>query len=208
VHLKRIKSFIWLTLLGGLAVVLPLCILLLVAHWFYALLSDFLAPISAWLGPYAGLSEALADGVVILGMLLSFCLIGLLVKTSVGAWVHRQLERILKRVAPGYKTISDLVGQFLGGGSSSSLLSGDVALARIYGAQVPVAVTVIVTARHENGDFTVFMPTAPIPTSGVVYHLPPECVELLPHIGVEAAMRTIIGCGAGSQALRHQVATI
>lgn len=203
--MSRIKSFIWLTLLGGLAVVLPLCILLLVALWFYQLLSNFLAPVSAWLAPYAGVSATVADVTVIMGMLLSFCLIGLLVKTSVGAWIHRQLERVLKRVAPGYKTISDVVGQFLGGGSSSSLLSGEVALARIYGAQVPITVTVIVTARHDNGDFTVFMPTAPIPTSGVVYHLPAECVECLPHISVEAAMRTIIACGAGSQALKPAV---
>lgn len=202
--MKRIKSFIWLTLLGGLAVVLPICILLLVVRWFYTLLSDFLAPISAGLAPKIGASAMVSDVIVIAGLMLCFCVIGLLVKTSVGAWVHRQLERLLKRVAPGYKTISDVVGQFLGGGSTSSLLSGEVALARIYGPEVPVTVTVIVTAKHANGDYTVFMPTAPIPTSGVVYHLPSSCVELLPHISVEVAMRTIIACGAGSQLLAVQ----
>ncbi|UTA46596.1 DUF502 domain-containing protein [Simiduia sp. 21SJ11W-1] len=205
--MNRIKSFIWLTLLGGLAVVLPLCILLLVAHWFYTLLSDFLAPISADLAPRLGAYGWLADVLVIAGLLLCFCVIGLLVKTSVGAWVHTQLERVLKRIAPGYKTISDVVGQFLGGGSTSSLLAGEVALARIYGPAVPITVTVIVTAKHANGDFTVFMPTAPIPTSGVVYHLPASCIELLPAVSVEAAMRTIISCGAGSQVLMPQANT-
>ncbi len=199
--MKRIKSFIWLTLLGGVAVVLPLSILLLVAHWFYTLLSDFLAPVSAWLGPYVGVSATAADVAVIAGLLVCFCLIGLLVKTGVGAWIHRLFEGVLTRVAPGYKTISDVVGQFLGGGSTSSLLSGEVALARIYGPEVPATVTVIVTAKHANGDYSVFMPTAPIPTSGVVYHLPANCVQLLPHVSVESAMRTIIACGAGSQAL-------
>jgi len=32
--------------------------------------------------------------------------------------------------------------------------------------------------------------------------LPEDCVELLPHISVETAMRTVIACGAGSQILR------
>jgi uncharacterized membrane protein len=67
------------------------------------------------------------------------------------------------------------------------------------GRAIRVSVTGIVTARHANGDYTVYVPTAPIPTSGFVYHLAADCVELLPHISVETAMRTVISCGSGSQ---------
>ena len=206
--MSRIKSFIWLTLLGGLTVVLPISILLLVFTWFYDVIRALIAPVSTVLIPYLGLPAAVTDAVVISCLLFLFFLIGLFIKTRVGAWSLAQIERILKRIAPGYKTISDVVGQFLGGGSSSSLLSGQVALAKIYGPESPVAVTVIVTAKHENGDYSVFMPTAPIPTSGIVYHLPASCITLLPHVSVEAAMKTVIACGAGSQyltkALEHK----
>ncbi|BFM12078.1 hypothetical protein R50072_22310 [Simiduia litorea] len=203
--MDRIKSFIWLTLLGGLTVVLPISIFLLVFTWFYDVISALIAPVTAALRPHLGFSPTLVDAVVIGCLLVVFCLIGLLVKTRVGAWLLAQIERLLKRIAPGYKTISDLVGQFLGGGSSNSLLSGQVALAKIYGPESPVTVTVIVTAKHDNGDYSVFMPTAPIPTSGIVYHLPASCVVLLPHVSVEAAMKTVIACGAGSQLLTRPV---
>ena len=199
--MSRIKSLLWLALLGGLTVVLPITILFLLARWFYGFFSELVAPLTALLVAQTQWPAALADGVVFILMLALFCLIGLLVMTSVGAWLHAQVERVLKRVAPGYKTISDVVAQFFGGGASSSLLSGQVALARLYGEQSPVTVTVIVTARHTNGDYTVFMPTAPIPTSGVVYHLPASCITLLPEVSVEAAMKTIIACGAGTPEL-------
>lgn len=199
--MARIKSFLWLTLLGGLAVVLPISILFFVARWFYRLLSDLVAPITEWLVPYMDWPLGLSNAIVFGSLLVVFCLIGFFVKTSVGGWIHRQIERVLKRVAPGYKTVSDVVAQFLGGGSNSSLLSGEVALAHIYGPESPVTVTVIVTARHKNGDFTVFMPTAPIPTSGIIYHLPANCIKLQPMVSVESAMKTVIACGAGSQLL-------
>lgn len=199
--MSRIKSFLWLALLGGLTVVLPITILFLLARWFYGFFSDLVEPITALLVAQTQWPQGIADAAVFILMLALFCLIGLLVMTSVGAWIHAQVERLLKRVAPGYKTISDVVAQFFGGGASSSLLSGEVALARIYGESSPVTVTVIVTAKHPNGDFTVFMPTAPIPTSGVVYHLPANCITLLPDVSVEAAMKTIIACGAGSPEL-------
>lgn len=197
--MERIKSFIWLTLLGGFTVVLPIGILLLLTRWLYGAVSSMVEPVTQWLAPLLGWPLPLVNGLVLLAMLALCCLIGLFVKTRVGAWVHRQTERLLKRIAPGYKTISDLVTQFFGGGSSSSLLSGEVALAHLYGKASPVTVTVIVTARHDNGFFSVFMPTAPIPTSGVIYHLPADCIELQPHISVETAMKTVIACGAGSQ---------
>ena len=48
------------------------------------------------------------------------------------------------------------------------------------------------------GSYVAEVPTAPIPTSGMTYHLPADCVQILPHVTVEEAMRTIISCGSGS----------
>jgi hypothetical protein len=32
----------------------------------------------------------------------------------------------------------------------------------------------------------------------MTYHLPADCVQILAHVSVEEAMRTIIACGSGS----------
>ena len=61
-------------------------------------------------------------------------------------------------------------------------------------------VTAFVTGRHDNGMITVFVPTGPNPTSGFIYHLDQKYVHPV-DISVEVAMRSVISCGAGSDAL-------
>jgi len=71
-------------------------------------------------------------------------------------------------------------------------------LAKIFGAEVDTYMMGIVTSKHKDGTVTVYVPTAPVPTSGLTYHLPENCVTYLPNVSVEEAMRTIIACGAGT----------
>lgn len=197
--MKRWQTYVGLTLLGGLMVALPIAIFIFILQWLLGLVTTVIAPISTWLSSWTPLAEKVADLVGIVLVLGVFFLIGLGVKTSVGRWLHNRVDEWLSRFAPGYSTIREVVMQFFGGENNTSLLRGQVCRAYIMGRQNPVSVTAIVTARHENGDCTVYVPTAPIPSSGFVYHLTEDCVELLPHISVEAAMRTVISCGSGSQ---------
>ena len=60
------------------------------------------------------------------------------------------------------------------------------------------------TDRHEDGSFTVFVPTGPNPTSGNIFHMPASYVSLVDH-PVESTMRSIISCGAGSAELVAKV---
>ena len=76
-----------------------------------------------------------------------------------------------------------------------------MAKARIFGADSETTVTALVTCHHEDGSYTVFVPTGPNPTSGNMFHLPEDHVELFPEASVESMMRTIIACGAGSEAM-------
>ena len=62
-------------------------------------------------------------------------------------------------------------------------------------------------ARHAGGGFTVYVPTAPLPTQGFVYHLPGECVQLLPQVRIEVAMRMVFACGAGAAEMFANVST-
>jgi uncharacterized membrane protein len=57
--------------------------------------------------------------------------------------------------------------------------------------------TAFITDTHQNGRYTVFVPTGPNPTSGLIFHIPQEYVHPV-GVSVEAAMRSVIGCGAGS----------
>lgn len=197
--MKRFRSFVSITLIGGLLVILPIVIFAWLVDWLLGLVHALIQPLSLWLVEQTTFTNYVADALGVL-LLLSGCfLIGLFIKTSVGEWVHDQIDAWLTRLAPGYKTIREVVSQLLGGEGNTSLLKGDVCRAYIMGRAAGVSVTAIVTAKHTNGDFTVYAPTAPIPTSGFVYHLSAECVEMLPHVSVEEAMRTVIACGSGSQ---------
>lgn len=199
--MKGWRSYIGLTLFGGLIVALPIAIFIFLLQWLLGLVTGVTAPLSNWLFSWASLPGVVTDVFALLLLLGIFFLIGLSVKTSVGRWLHQRIDEWLTRFAPGYGTIREVVGQLVGGGSNSPLLRGQVCRAYIFGVNSPVSVTAIVTARHTNGDCTVYVPTAPIPSSGFVYHLTEECIELLPHVSVETAMRTVISCGIGSQVI-------
>lgn len=198
---QRLQSFIGFTLLGGFMVVLPFVIFLFLLEWLFNFITGIISPLSGWLVSITPLAKYMADILAIIIVLSTFFVIGLLIKTNVGRLLHQRMDAWLTKLAPGYKTIREIISQLLGGESNASLLKGQVCRAYIMGRAAGVSVTGIVTAIHENGDYTVYVATAPIPTSGFVYHLSPDCVDLLPHISVEAAMRTVIACGSGSQIL-------
>lgn len=199
--MKRLRSFVSITLIGGFMVILPIAIFLWLVEWLLGVVRSIIQPLSHWLVEQGAFTNHVADVLGVLLLLCAFFLIGLFIKTSVGEWVHDQIDAWLTRLAPGYKTIREVVSQLLGGEGNTSLLKGEVCRAYLMGRAAGVSVTAIVTAKHANGDYTVYVPTAPIPTSGFVYHLSAECVDLLPHVSVEEAMRTVIACGSGSQVI-------
>ena len=125
--------------------------------------------------------------------------VGYLVTTKGGAYLHEKFDGRLAKYAPGYRLIKNIIDQFFGGDESKSPFSnGEVALVRIFGESTSSQVTAIVTSKHSDGRYTVFVPTGPNPTSGNMYHVNESQVELHPEVKVEDMMRTIIACGAGS----------
>lgn len=183
-----------------------MAIFILLAEWILEKLRLMIKPLSNWLVEQATVTNFMADFSVVALIMLTCFTIGLLVKTNLGNWLHEWIDEWLGRVAPGYGTINELVSQFFGGKGNQSLLKGEVCRAYIMGRDVPVSVTGIITARHDNGDVTVYVATAPIPTSGMVYHLGIDCIDLLPNVSVEAAMRTVIACGSGSPSILYTTA--
>ena len=195
--MNKIKSYVGLALLGGLLVILPVTLFVLLGRWLLQSLGSLIAPVSDPLKELFGW-PALTSDVLVVSLFLVICiLIGILVRTAIGRWLHKVVDQLLVRLAPGYKTIRAMVRQLLGGDGTGPL-SGEVVLAQIYGKNCSTSVTGIVTSKHKSGLVTVYVPTAPVPTSGLTYHLPADAVQYLPEVTVEEAMRTIIACGAGT----------
>jgi uncharacterized membrane protein len=193
--MTAIKRFLKTTLIGGVIILLPIGILMGVFKWFFGLIKGWVAPLTAKVMAHSEMKEILAIAIVLL-LLFAVCfLIGAIVRMQWGRFLHEKLEKRILKIAPGYNLIKETVMQFLGNRPSPF---SSVCVAQIFGNDT--LVTAFVTERHDNGLFSVFVPTGPNPTSGNIYHLRSEFVHPV-DLPVESVMRSIISCGAGSDAV-------
>ena len=198
------EEFFKKSILGGLIILLPVAILAMGFRWLFRLVTDIIQPFTNLVVNFIGFPEIVGDLFVLVAMAVLCFIVGYLVTTKGGGYLHTRFDDRLARFAPGYRMIKDIIGQFVGDKSKSPFANGEVALVNIFGEQTASQVTAIVTSRHPDGRFTVFVPTGPNPTSGNMYHVNESQVELQPDIKVEDMMRTIIACGAGSGDLFHK----
>ncbi len=191
----KIKSMLKTSLLGGVAVILPATILLFIFKWIFSIITDIIQPLTNVIMSKSQLREILADFIVI-AIILSVCfIVGLIVRTKIGRFIHEQLENHILKIAPGYTMIKETVIQFFGKKQSPF---SSVALVQVFGNDT--LMTAFVTDTHPDGSCSVFVPTGPNPTSGNIYHVKGQYV-LYVNVPVEDAMRSIISCGAGSSKL-------
>jgi uncharacterized membrane protein len=189
------------SLAGGLLILLPLVIVGTIFRWIYDVASEIISPFT---GPFIytlGLPKILADLIVIVLLVVLCFVIGSLVATRLGAWLWQRAEDVLMVRVPGYRSVREITAQVLGNSNDSPFKRGEVARIWLFGRDVDVSVSGLVTSRHRGGHLTVFVPTGPNPTTGFIYHVAPELVELHPEIRVEQMMKTVIACGAGTAAM-------
>ena len=189
--MKRILSFIKLTLLGGVAVLLPILVLYFIFTWVIELITNIVEPLSVFIQKKMDISAAVSDVFSIILLLMLFFIIGLVIKTRYGRLINRYIEIKFFYKIPGYTTIKDVFNQFF---SSKRTAFKDVALVNLFNSDTQV--TAFIT-DYKSGIYTVFVPTGPNPTSGMIYHLPENQI-IKTSATVEEGMRSIISCGAGS----------
>lgn len=189
------RRFLKATIIGGLIVLLPIAIFVFLVDWLAGFVSGMLDPVSDALTDEVGLAGWAADLIIIAAIIFILFVLGMIVKTRFGAFLHRFVEMRILKTAPGYSTIRESVVQILG---NERPAFSQVALARIFGNETMV--TAFITDTHQDGRYSVFVPTGPNPMSGNIYHLKPEYVHIV-DVPVEEAMRSIISCGAGSSGL-------
>ena len=193
--MNRIKAFVKNSLLGGLVVILPIAILLFVFKWIFDLVTDIIQPLTSIVMEKSHLRGILAD-ILVISIISTVCfIVGVIIKTRFGKFIHGGLENRILKVAPGYSTIKEIVIQFFGNKKSPF---SSVALVQIFGNDT--LMTAFVTDIHADGSYSVFVPTGPNPTSGNIYHLKEKYIHRV-DVSVEDAMKSIISCGAGSTTL-------
>ena len=190
--LKRFRRFARITLIGGLAAVMPMALLIIVFRWIVTLIGKYLHPIVDLINTKSEIQEYLVYALTIIAILGSFFLAGLVIQTRLGRFFNNVLEEKYLLKIPGYKVARDTVRQFFG--KNTSFFS-KVVLVDIFNSGT--LMTGFIT--DDQGEIiTVFVPTGPNPTSGNIYHVKKEKV-IITNTSVETGMKTIISCGAGSK---------
>lgn len=199
--MQKIKNFLKTTILGGVVVLLPVLLTIFFLRWLFNFITGLINPLTRLVVERADLQEYLADLLVILIIIALFFFVGLMVRTRLGLFLHHQVEKRILKIVPGYTLFRNTIKQFFGKDKSPF---SRVALVQAFGNST--LMTGFVTDEQPNGLFTVFVPSALNPTTGLILHLERQYVHLV-DVSVETAMRSIISCGAGSGELLEKLHT-
>lgn len=184
--MKPLIEFVKITLIGGLVVLLPvwLIVLLLLKAVDGALM--VLRPVAELLP-----QSVIHDDLVALILLLVICfIVGLMMRARPVQRLGRWQEVHIFEHVPGYTLLRGITRQFAGKKEDPSF---QPALAEIEEALVPA----FIVERHADGQFTVFVSSSPTPMAGVIYILPPERVHPV-DVPLAKAMLCVTKWGVGS----------
>ena len=190
--MDKLKEFLKTSLLGGVVVILPVAILVSVTVWVFNLMSGWISPLTRLLTKDLQVYQFIAESFAIVVILAACFSVGVLVRTRLGDILYRLLETRILKLAPGYSMIKETVSHLIGNHKESPFSS--VALAQIFCNSTMV--TCFITDTHADGSFTVFVPTGPNPTSGLIYHLEGKYVYPV-DVPVQDAMRSVISVPFG-----------
>ena len=190
--LQKTRGFVVTTMLGGLVVVLPITLLVLIIRLLFNLVIGFIRPLTHLLGFSDSINVWVVNLLVLVLIFLTFFLIGLAVRTEIGKRLFVRLEEQWLKPLPFYAVLRETVQQLF---SKDKMPFSKVALVDPFGSGT--LMTGFVTDELPGGYYTVFVPTAPNPTNGFIFHVKADKVYLL-DVRTEDAMRSVISLGIGS----------
>jgi uncharacterized membrane protein len=190
--MDQLKNFFFTTLIGGVTVILPIVIFAWVIKIIVQLIGAVIAPLSYLIA--LDIDPLVIDLIAIVSIVLACFATGLFIRTQVGNKVYRYIEKQWLERLPIYSSIRDIVQQFTG---KKRTAFQQVVILAPYGSET--LMTGFVT-DVDGDDFTVFVPTAPNPTNGFVFHVKRQQLTFI-DVKTEEAMRTVVGMGAGSQSM-------
>ena len=213
---NRLQQDLKNDLIAGLLVVIPLATTIWLATTVSRFVLAFLTSIPKQFNPFNTLNPVLQElinlGLGLLVPLLGILLIGLMARNIVGRWLLEFGEGTLLRIPLAgsvYKTLKQLLETFLQGNSSRFRRVVLVEYPREGLYALGFVTGVLSNAMQSEFSETmlsVFIPTAPNPTTGWYAVVPERSVRDL-DLSVEDAFRTIISAGIVSPDDREQAST-
>jgi len=187
--MRTIIEFLKTTLIGGLLVVLPIWVIIILVIKSLTMLAGFIKPLVDHLP-----GSVNYPWIVAIAILLAACFaVGIAVRTALGRWSMHLLERNLLERLPGYTLIRSFAQRLAGTGETEAFAP---VLVELEEALVPA----FLVERHPDGRCTVFVPSAPTPAAGSIYILTPERVHRV-DVPIVKAMSCISKWGNGSHEL-------
>ena len=187
--MRSIAEFAKTTLVGGVLVLLPIYLSVLLLLKAISGLMGLVSPITQ------GLPEALPfREVIAILVLIGACFIcGIAVRTGPGLRAKNAIERSVLEKIPGYALIRGLAGKIIGGSDEQSFT---VVLAEIEDALVPA----FLIEDCGDGQCAIFVPSVPTPAAGAIYIIANERVHRV-DVPFTQAVSVISKWGSGSKAL-------
>jgi len=192
---KGLIAFVWTTIVGGFAVVLPVVLVVYLVGEAVGALEAITEPVSALLPVEELGGIELATLLAVLITLTGCFVAGLLARLSFASRASTAFERAVLDRLPGYVLVKSLTRRFTGTGEGARFAP---ALARL--ADGDAWVLAFIVEEHESGDFTVLVPVAPTPTMGLLYLVGGEDVRRL-DVPMSAAVNCVMQWGVGSRQL-------
>jgi uncharacterized membrane protein len=186
--MKHFLAFLKATLLGGVIVVFPAWLAVLLVLKALAHLEIFVKPISKHLPQAIGHPRVIAI-LVLVGLCF---LVGLAIHTTIGQRIERAAERLVLDKIPGYTTLHGFAARLSDSKESSSFQPALVEMEEL--------VPAFIVERHSGNRSTVFIPSVPTPMAGAVYIIDNNRVHAL-ELPAVSVMQCISKWGGGSDKL-------
>ena len=178
-------------LVRGVLFLVPLALLIVLAVQAVKLVSSALHPVAKALSAETVYGVVMAELVAALLIVLLCLLAGIFAGMRLGRSIGDRLEQLVLRRIPGFTLIKSMTHGMVGMQTGADVRA---ALAWIEDSWV----LAFAMERHDNGLYTVFVPSAPTPAAGAIYYLPEGRVQIL-DVPVSAAVACVTRLGLGSR---------
>ena len=195
--MKSAINFIKTSVFGGIVVIIPIAIVIVVLADAYNQLLTATAPLTEKMpfGPFT--NAILATLIVLLIIVFIFFIAGMLLNTFWGKSIHNWLDKNLLQRIPMFSTLQGLTERVAGIESSNF----PVVEVDLYGSGNKMLGLVVETLP--DGRFMIYMPSSPVITIGQIFIVSKDSVTIL-----DASIKDTIEClsqmGIGAEKMYPQ----
>jgi len=189
------RSYFADALIKGILVLLPITVIFIILGIIFDLIFDVVTPLGSLMDPRSDAPRWFFKLLALCILLVFILAVGMIVKNNKGRAHFRNFERNYLQRIPLYNAVLETVNQFSG---IKEMPFKQVVLIDPYNNGV--LMTGFITDQSNEKIYTVFVPTAPNPTNGFIFHVKKEQITFL-DATPEQAMRTIVGMGTGTSKL-------